>query len=398
MRTFIDLLHEKFVARNIEESNDEPDVEAWRRFLANLPTPKSNIEKSYNKYLCRMFYFPLWKKLIMNTFGLCSEIIILVIALFSRKTINPVKRDGVLVLERSRAVPDYTDVVPNELFTKYKDVITVDNYNKKFGMLCKETRKEWFAVVKRYPFSFFFHYWVFMELAAHSFFLLRYNPEATAVYVNERNVASPIITGLYESDGRKFISFMHGEYLLQLIQAHMKFSEYYIWDASYIEMFRDILRCEANFIPYKPLKMQKRWHIETSNPRYYCTYYFGSETKKTIYSIAKIFSDFEKDGKKCKIRLHPRDIVHTELIKQVFSEAGIEIEDNKEITLEKSLADTQYAVGMQTTVLFEALTEGRAIAIDDISDPDYYKNLQERCYRLTKCEHVLLSDLVHERA
>ncbi|MDC7290713.1 hypothetical protein NXH76_23260 [Blautia schinkii] len=397
MKSVVDILHEKFVAKNLETDIEEPEVSAWLDFLDGLPEAKTNIEKAYNKYLCRMYFFPALKRIIMNILGFFADIVAIMFATISNKPLENIeKKCDTLILEKSRDVPDFSDVVPQELYCSYKEVIVEENYNKKFGLLCKETRTIWFSVIRRYPFKFFFHYWVYMELVAHSFFFHKYNPEAVAVYVNERNVASPIITELYEKRGRKFISFMHGEYLLKLIQAHMKFSKYYVWDDTYIEMFRDVLKCEADFIAYKPKKLTKRWHLENSKPTYYCTYYFGDETEKTIYEIAKVFQQFENQGYRCKIRLHPRDIVHTELIKKVFERSGIEIEDNKKMSLEESLAETQYVVGMQTTVLFEALTEGKKIVIDDISDPKHFKNLQDRWYRLLKCDHALLSELINQ--
>ena len=397
MKTIADKLHERFVAKNLQANVDDPDVSEWMEFLGRLPEARTSVEKSYNKFLCRMHYFPRYKRFIMEFLGFFADVFIIPITLFSNSSINKEEvHSGTLLLERSRAVPDFSDVVPQELFQDYENVVVIDNFNKKFGILCRETRKIWYDVVRRYPFSFFFHYWVFMELAAHSYFIKEYSPSATAVYVNERNVASPIITDLYESQNRKFISFMHGEYLLQLVQAHMKFSEYYVWDDSYVNMFRDALKCEAVFIPYKPNKLKKRWNLESFKPTYYCTYYFGDETEKTIFQIAEVFSRFEKEGKKCKIRLHPRDIVHKDLIKRVFEKEKIEIEDNKNISLEESLGRTKYAVGMQTTVLFEALTEGRKIVIDDVSDPNHFRNLQDRWYRLLKSDHILLSELINQ--
>lgn len=395
MKSFIDKLHERFVTTSIHNTKKEVDVGKWLTFLESLPKSNSNVEKSYNKFLCRMYYFPAWKRRVMNFCGFFADFVVAFYVLFSYKTIAD-KRNGVLVLERSRDVPDFSDIVPRELYKKYREVIVVDNYNKKFGLLCKETRRFWVDAVKRYPFQFFFHYWVYMELAAHTHFLLKYNPETVAVYVNERNIVSPILTELYETHGRKLISFMHGEYLLQLVQAHMKFSEYYVWDESYVKMFRDILRCDADFICYKPGKFEKRWHLEVYNPSYLCTYYFSDPTEKSIYNVAEIFKEFISKGKKCKVRMHPRSTVNTKLIKQVFSKAGVEVEDSNTVSLEKSLGETQYAVGMETTVLFEALAEGRNIVLDDVSDVSSFKNLQDRWFRLLQVDHILLSELIKE--
>ena len=72
------------------------------------------------------------------------------------------------------------------------------------------------------------------------------------------------------------------------------------------------------------------------------------------------------------------------------------IEMQSEITLEQSLGNTAYVIGLATTVLFEAEVEGRKIVIDDISNKSLFNNLNARRFRLLSHEHLLLSELVQK--
>ncbi len=391
MSSWIDKFHEKFAASSISGNDEVPNVTEWRAFLGSLKECKDPIDVAYNKYLCRMHLFSTPKRLFMNLLGLGAAVVELVYLLKSNRSLKPMQK-GVAVLEKSRAVPSFDDIVPPQIFEDYENVIVSENYNSKFGTLCKEAKKLFWQCVKRHPFSFFFNYFVYVELAAHSHFLLEHNPEATVVYVNERNVAGAIITELYEQGGRKFISFMHGEYLLQLVQGYMCFSQYYVWDDFYIDMFKNDLNCQIKeYCVYTPKKLQKKWDFTGIEPEYFCTYYFSGESQQTVLRLGDILAEFEAMGKKCKVRPHPRNVVHFKEILNAFE--GIEIEDSREIPLRDSLAQTEYVVGLASTVLSEAVIEGKKIVVDDMSDPAQFASLSDcKCAVLNR-EHILLSDL-----
>lgn len=391
MSSWVDKFHEKFAASSINGNDLVPDIAAWKAFLGSLKKSDDPIDIAYNKYLCRMHLFSKPKRLFMNLLGLGATVVELVYLLRGNRSLQP-KRSGVAVLEKSRAVPNFSDIVPEQIYTDYETVTVSENFNSKFGTLCKEAKAWFFKSVKRHPFSFFFNYLVYVELAAHSHFLLEYNPEATVVYVNERNVASAIITALYEQSGRKFISFMHGEYLLQLVQGYMGFSEYYVWDDFYVDMFQNDLNCHIKeYRVYTPKKLQKKWDFTGIEPEYFCTYYFSGESAQTVINLAAILSEFEAKGKKCKVRPHPRNVVHFKEILSNF--AGVVIEDSREIPLRDSLAQTEYVVGLTSTVLSEAVIEGKKIVVDDLSDPAQFASLSDRRSAVLNREHILLSDL-----
>jgi len=391
MITWIDKFHEKFAAASISCRNKVPDVNEWKAFLGSLNECHDSIDVAYNKYLCRMQMFSKPKRLFMNLLGLGATVVELVYLLKSNRSLKP-KCEGLAVLEKSRAVPNFDDIVPSQIYEDYENVVVSENFNKKFGTLCKEAKALFWQCVKRHPFSFFFNYFVYVELAAHSHFLLEYNPEATVVYVNERNVASAIITQLYEQGGRKFISFMHGEYLLQLIQGYMCFSQYYVWDDYYVDMFTNDLNCKIKeYRVYTPKKLQKKWDFTGIEPEYFCTYYFSGESQQTILRLADTLSKLQAKGLKCKVRPHPRDVVHLQEILHTFQ--GVDIEDSRTVALRDSFAQTEYVVGLSSTVMSEAVAEGKKIAVDDMSDPVQFASLSARRAAVLNREHILLSEL-----
>ena len=224
-----------------------------------------------------------------------------------------------------------------------------------------------------------------LMIATHSHILLNYNPESVFVYINERNIASPILTKMYEDEGRSFCSFMHGEYALQLIMAFMSFSKYYVWDKSYIEMFKEDLRCNiGEYIVYTPKKLQKKWHLEDTIPTYFCTYYFSGESKESVIKVAEALIRLNNHGKRCSVRLHPRYLLHKKLLEDTIAETDISIENAYELSIKDSLARTKYVVSLKSTVF------------DDISDKEHFDILSMQKFNVFNKPHLLFSELIRQ--
>lgn len=236
-----------------------------------------------------------------------------------------------------------------------------------------------------------------MELATHSHILINYNPEVVFVYINERNIASPVLTSMYENESRELCSFMHGEYPLQLIMAFMSFSKYYVWDDSYINMFRNDLRCQIKeYVVYTPKKLRKKWDLENNVPTYFCTYYFSGESEESVIKVAEALLKFHKKGKQCSVRPHPRDLLHRKLLEETFKGTDICIENALEFPLKDSLGRTEYVVGLQSTVLSEAFIEGKQIVLDDFSDGEHFDILQMQKFNVLNKPHLLFSELINQ--
>lgn len=390
-------LYLKIVVGSIKNSNrEEPNVKEWSDFLSGFPNEYDYIDQSYFKYKCRLGYLSKWKIVLLNI-GSIPFCLLMKISLWGKKKRLNRFEPGLLVIEKKNDV-GYQDVIPEELLNVYAnhkespELIGLIKFSNL--VFCEEAKEILKKTIKRRPWDFYYIFWAGKELSKHSFCLLNYNPEATAVYIEERNIASPLIRELYESSGRKYISFMHGEYLLQLIQSFMGFTEYYVWDKQYVDNFKNILRCSiGKYVIYTPQKLKKKYMFEKIESSVFCTYYFSGESRKSILKLKEIFDELSNSGHLCLIRPHPR-YSDLNLIHSLFMDSVIE--NPSEVSIESSLGRTKYVIGLATTVLSEAYVEGKTIVIDDLSDPDKFNNLSERKFLPLQRPHILFSEFYEE--
>lgn len=388
-------IYRKVIFSSIKNCDEEPDVDDWFAFMGGLPKPNDYIDESYNKYRCREYYFQKYKSFFLNIVSF-PLYLWMRFHLLGIKQYSVAPNSGKLIIEIKKDV-DYKDILPCQFYDDYSSIEKVKSEKSSRNIekpdFIQEAKDIFKKIIKRHPFDFYYLLWIGKELSKHSKYIKKYNPVATAVYIEERNIASPILRHLYESTNRKYISFMHGMYLLQLIQGYMGFTEYYIWDKEYEITFSRLLKCNINkYIVYKPIKLQKKWDLKNENQEYYCTYYLSGESKESIKLLRDIFDQFDKNGKKCLVRPHPR-VSHWELIHRSFPESMIE--DFQKISLKESLKRTKYVLGLETTVLAEAYCEGKDIVIDDITNRTKYLNLKKRKMITLKWPHLLLSDLIN---
>lgn len=369
---------------------EPPNVDEWRNFLNSIPEPKDDLEQSYAKYRARMHYFSAFYIVLANISAIFA--FIFSINIFSKK--HPIDPIGDKFLLVKADTVHYNDIIPNDIYETYGASFDINKPNKSDWYLSNQAKNILKSSFKKYPFKFYFNFMLFKELAMYSTLVDRFKPNAIVTYVNERNIASPILTKLFEENGVEYISFMHGEYLLNLIQAYMKFSKFYVWDEHYIDMFENYLNCTIEEYPVYTPKKYSNDDIDNSNADYFITYYFGAESSERIKNSSEIFKALKANGFKCKIRPHPRRS-NIEAIYEAFSD--FEIENTEDISIEKSLSNTQHAVGLSSTVLSEALHGGVSVILDDISEPKRFKSLEDRKYILLESEHELLSNLIKRK-
>lgn len=385
--------YQKLLKNEIVNSEDIPDVQAWDTYLASLGKAEDYIDASYKKYLCRIYYYSRFARFFMNFTSFFVLFAYLPFLVKSKKTLSsPV--EGKALFEINADV-GYKDIFPSQLNTEYPLIVSETRNNLYIGELCAPAKELYRACKKAHPFRFEYHLWLVKELARHSKYLLEENPTATIVYVNERNVAAPLLKKLYEDSGRKLISFMHGEYLFQLALAYAAFSVYYFWDSFYLHNFakRERWTCDQ-YVVYLPDRLKcKQNLVSLSAPEIFLTYYCSNESTQTITALKDVIDRIEKKGLRCKVRPHPRDS-HTELLKNTFSSEQIELPES--CSINDSLMGTMYPTGLMTTVFSEALAAGKKIIIDDITEPEKYENLLKRDAIVFTGNYMLLSTLLDD--
>ncbi len=390
MKYYLNKKLEKFMLRLYMPKTVAETYDSIVDYLNCFPKVTDSYQMSYFKYLCRMA--PYSKKVVFlaNLLSFFADAAAIITTFVSSRSF-PTAPQNIVLLEKHYSVP-YEDIIPPMMVPENEELVVTEYCNKKFGLLNKESKRIFYKGIVHYPFRFFFHYLLYKELVAHTFFIMKYNPKRVAVYVNERNPILPLLTEMYGASQRELLSFMHGEYNLQLVDAYMKFHKYYVWSDQYITMMRDTLRCGIEeYVVYTPLKETKKWNLETIQPEYTYTYYFNMlENEEEVVSIFNILNQFEKCGNKCKVRVHPRNTVNLPIIERHAD--NILIEYPKDVSLEQSLGSTEYAIGLGTTVLLDAITEGRKVILDDVNDPFRFEQLKKLGNRSYGMDYSLLSD------
>lgn len=368
-------------------------VAEQKKFVSSLSEPKDDYERSYNKYRCfceYCYYKRKWRLIIYNIGAFF--VYPFIFWKMSRKGSNVSKADCKVdaVIENVPRLPN-SDVIPDGLLERFKTIkeITSVNYKNIFlNSTAKEICKE---LTKRYPLSPYFRIIVLFKLALFSKYIEENNPNAIVFYSCEREFSGPLQTFLCEKEGVEYISYMHGEYLYNMSFAFQRFSHYYIWDEAYRKMFLD-LRSASDMSIYFPKKLCKeKTNKKDCECKYFATYYFSAETKESIAIISDILRSFQEKGLRCKVRAHPRFSQYETIKKLLFD---IDIENNADYSVEESIEDSVYAIGLNTTVLSEAFFKGKKVVIDDISMTEEYVELKEKGYIMLSREHILLSQLI----
>lgn len=372
-------------------NREQPDINRWKLFLERLPKSDNDVYlQSYNKYRCRMFYFGFFYKIIINAVSIFSILYFhiknFIIKDLSIRNIdeNDFNNKKMIILKDD--VP-FQDVMPEELFFEFTEYKIFDKKKLEMKMYDKEFRKVFKTVRKKHFFSFHYRYLILRELGLHSAVIFKESPDATIVYVNERNVASPLLRYLYEIKNRELISFMHGEDLFHLIKCFMSFSRYYIWDEQYSNMYINDMYCNIEkYITYKPKKLKKEFMKKDVYSKD-LTYYLSGESDDSLRKIHEIVKILQDHNLKMVIRPHPR-MSNMKLINDLFDAENVE---DLDVTIEDSISDSKLIVGISTTVLAEAYYGGKDILIDDVTNVSFYNNLYDRKYLMLNKDIPLFS-------
>lgn len=396
--SFLAGLYRRLSAADILDESSGGGVAGWQNYIHSLSQPKDCVDLSFCKYKCRMRHFSFGKRVILT---LASIPMLMLLAVKRGRATGSVPDvpTSTLLLEESPLISS-EDIFPEALKEDYSEMVAILRSGRPQAPFTSTARSLYRRARRSHPLSFHYGFWVAKELSIYSGYLIDYSPRAIAVYDAERNVALPVITELCERHGCKFISFMHGEYPYESIQAFMGFSKYYVWDEHYVRLFRDDLRCKiGSYEVYIPPKYRKA-HVlpgRESKVDHDFTYYLSGEKAESFPSIAATLLALQAKGYRCAVRFHPRC---SDRLAVFEGFEGLCIEDPNETSMEESLRSTLRVVGVFSTALLEAWACGVDVVVDDISDPDLYRYLIERQGAILCRRHKLMSEFfsTNERA
>ena len=381
-----------FNTRTVFGNSDDSKIplEEQKSFLAKFPEPKDDFERSYYKFKCFCEYCYYKKKWMLLLYNVGAALILPWVMIRLRREPKIQKQPVEALYENVPRLPN-DDILPDVVKKQYKKTADITKINYEGIFLDKEAQQICRKLKKRYFINFYFRLIVAIKLAQFSVYLAKYQPKTILFYGVEREFAGPLQTLLCESEGTKYESYMHGDYLYALCFAFQRYSMYYTWDEWYNDMFRT-LRCDFPTTVYVPGKLQGiAENIAEKECRYFATYYFSAESRESAEIICSVFEKFQERGLRCKIRPHPR-FSDVPMLKTVFR--GFEIEEPGNYALSDSIRDTLYVIGLNTTVLSQAFFSGKQVVIDDISMPEDYRDLDKRGYIMIHRPHIKLSELI----
>ena len=376
-------------------NKEKKSLEQRKQLVDSFPEPADDIDRTAFQYACKFDGARKGKMFLFNAAAFVAIPCLLLLYLINRVRCREKEHhDAVLISERFLSGMDYQDKLPPQLVEEFGQIHPLDftKYPELFrGVLDGKTLKYFLKSVLRRPFQCFMHLMCLAHMGGLNRILLEYTPVAVLNYVCEFNMASSMLTAVCENHGCEYICFQHGDYLTDEGRAFVRYSRLYLWDEHYRDLFNWSRSPEEQYRFYRPKMYDLNLPELDHEPEYYISYYF-SGNDDSAQLILDVFKKCVAQGKKCKVRPHPRytDIPY---IKKVFEPEGIFVEAPLEMKLEESVANSQCVAALCSTVLTQAYYAGKEVFIDDISNPAFYEDVKKGMHIMTNKPHRLLSEL-----
>ncbi len=340
-------------------------------FLRTHRSPKNDIWRSFFQYKAQMLFVSIKKRLLFNLLSLFILPTFLLLAFLKRITIR-YKYNVNAIIEKNT----HSGVIPHSLNDKYD--ISSKEWNTGWSLGTKDI----IFLLKLFPLIIHSPYFVFKisyKISLYSTMIKSYRPKAIIVF-NEYSFTSSALTYYCENNDIKHIDVMHGEKLFYIRDSFFRFSNTYVWEPYYIDLFINMNAPREQFIaelpPFMSINPSNYLKIE------YCpdfTYYLANFNENDIKNIVSSMKFAKLEGKTVMYRPHPR-YSNIDLLRKYVDESNIEYPES--IDIMASVAKTGCAVGLYTTVLNQAFHAGKKVLIDDINFPYNYNKLKELSYSL----------------
>ncbi len=297
------------------------------------------------------------------------------------------------VILKSTTFNDVDDILPKEELKKYntKRYVVSKQYFQSF--VKRKALNIYFKSVLKHPWSFYYHFVVLITLADYTRVIETYHPLAIFTFADEKHFGKPLATLLCEQYGVIHNCFMHGECFFQLEKGFLRFSTYFTWDLFYTNLFRE-MHCTCPICEYIPDRISSKSFPPLAEYPVYFTYYESSNNEESLKKLGPVLRQFLYEGKKCLYRPHPR-FANMHIVRKYIPKECIQ--DPKEVSVNESIAQSEYLVSICSTVLFESLYAGKKLVVDDYCDVKQYDSLTKKGYIVFSKPHYLFSELIQKR-
>ncbi len=381
----LDQLLKKYIPRLLRRMHREfkVPVDKQKKMLNSFKEPADDFERSYYQYVCQRLF---WGRLFY--FGASAASIVL-LPLKLRQFKKMVGMSGSIEDEKTDLVL-VADEMPDGIFPH----AIIDSYNSKIrvgamdGFYFDEEDLRFFETLKgRYRWHPYFLYKCLMKQAGYSYIIHRYKPECITTCGGEFTYTSSFLTEYCNQKGVEHFNTMHGEMFYYILDAFSHFNRFYVWDEYYADLLIS-LRAKSEFVVALPdsVKMNLE-EVDIAGLRTYdYKYYLQMQDGDVLKNIADSILKLKEKGASISVRYHPRTI-NLDEIKRVMP--GVDLENPREISIDKSIASARNVVGLNSTVLFQTYISGGNVIIDDVSNRDLFIKLKEMQYMMINKCHLL---------
>ena len=199
------------------------------------------------------------------------------------------------------------------------------------------------------------------------------------------------LTYYCEQNGVEHINIMQGERLLGIKSSFFRFHRCYVWDEHYSNLFKKLRADEPQFVVYVSqmllIDLEKNRKVDKVVD---FTYYLALFNEEQISNIAGLVEKIENAGYSIRLRPHLR-WSDMELLEKYIKQDNIE--NIQEFSIQESIASSNAAISVSSTVLLQSIISGRKVFMDDIVFKERIQVLENRDYIVCKKDHNKLSDL-----
>lgn len=356
-------------------------VEEQLAYMSSLGNPIDDIGRSYLQFKCQWYFSPFGIKLLWFVLSVCAIPFVIVIFLCKRKY---------CILERCVETiaedKGMDEIIPVELSQKYE--ISHKEWNAGSSLSLEDIKYLCSHYISTYQPYFVFK--AIMQIAAYSARITKYQPERIITHA-EFSFCSSLLTDYCHHRGVKLINVQHGEKLLYIRDSFFHFDECYVWDKHYVDMLTELKAEPTQFRIAVPPSLTidiEKFRKDSAFADY--KYYLAADNEQEIKSIVDAMAFAKREGKTVRYRIHPR-YTDVNILRKYVSEDDIEYP--KEVSIQESIANLEYAVGSYTTVLLQAHLSGKKVILNDVTFPKRFLQLKEYGYILANDNIDKLSDL-----
>lgn len=355
--------------RSFDKDLFEVTYKEQNDFLKKMKDPNDDIDRSYNQFRGRHFFYHGFKEIAAETisvFALPVYIIYCIIQYIFRAR----------AVQEMQAVGDFNkfeEVIPNSLREEFEINNSVWNKGRILScndvlLLCK--------IFLRHPIPCFV-FKTAIKLSYYKYMICCYHPKAIIVH-NEASYVGSILTKYCNDFGIEHINVQHGEKLYYIGNAYFRYNRCYVWGEHYKQMFLNLKAEPSQFRIEIPesfnINVEKHFKNEYySDYKYYLQVYDENQLRSIIKSLDFVL----RKNETYKFRPHPR-FSNIKLLESLVDKSRIEYPN--EVPILESIASTKYAVGSFTTVLNQAYYANIEVIFDNVTYKDTFDKLGDLNY------------------